>query len=50
MVARAGGYYGSAFKGFGVVTERDLLSPTIFNMVVDAVARQWFEVMVEGAG
>ena len=27
----------------------DTLSPTIFNVVVDAVARHWVTVMVEGA-
>ena len=37
MVARAGGYYGKAFKGEKGVTQGDLLSPTIFNLVVDAV-------------
>ena len=37
MVARAGEYYGEAFKGERGVTQSDPLSPTIFNMVVDAV-------------
>ena len=37
MVARAGGYYGTVFKGEGGVTQGDPLSPTIFNMVVDTV-------------
>ena len=32
MVARAGGYYGTAFKGERVVTQGDPLSPTIFLM------------------
>ena len=41
MVARAGGYYGTAFKGERGVTQSDLLSPTIFNVVVDAVVRHW---------
>ena len=27
----------------------DLLSPTIFNVVVDAVVRQWVTVIAEGA-
>ena len=36
-VARAGGYYGSAFQGLRGVTQGDPLSPTIFNVVVDAV-------------
>ena len=49
MVARAGGYYGAALKGACGVTQGDPLSPTIFNVVVDAVVRQWVTVMVEGA-
>ena len=39
MVARAGGYYGTAFGGERGVTQGDPLSPTIFNVVVDAVVR-----------
>ena len=39
MVAREGGYYGDAFKGARGVTQGDPLSPTIFNVVVDAVVR-----------
>ena len=37
MVERAGGYYGTAFQGERGVRQGDLLSPTIFNVVVDAV-------------
>ena len=43
MAARAGGCYGMAFKGVGGVTQGDPLSPTIFNIVVDAVVRHWLE-------
>ena len=43
MAARAGGYYGAAFKGKSGVTQGDPLFPTIFNMVVDAVFRHWLE-------
>ena len=39
MVARASGYYGKAFKGARGVTQGNTLSPTIFNVVVDAVGR-----------
>ena len=39
MVARAGGYYGEAFKGARGVTQGDPLSPNIFNVVVDVVVR-----------
>ena len=59
MVARAGGYYGTAFKGERGVTQGNPLSPTIFNMVVDAVvchcvmgvianAEEWGELGKEG--
>ena len=46
MVVKAGGYYGSAFQGFRGVTQGDPLSPTILNVVVDAVVSHWVEVMV----
>ena len=49
MVARAGSYYGTAFQVARGVTQGDLLSPTIFNVVVDAVVRHWVTVMVDGA-
>ena len=41
MVARTGRYYGKGFKGERGVTQGDPLSPTIFNVVVDAVVRHW---------
>ena len=49
MVARAGGYYGTAFRGERGVTQGDLLSPTIFNVVVDAVVRHWVNGIMEQA-
>ena len=49
MVEKAGGYYGSAFKGSRGVTQVDPLSPTIFNFVVDAVVQHWVTVMVNSA-
>ena len=39
----------AAFKGARGVTQGDLLSPTIFNVLVDASVRHWVTVMVEGA-
>ena len=30
------------------MTQGDLLSPTIFNVVVDAVVRHWVSVVVKG--
>ena len=47
MLARAGGYYGEEFKGKRGVTQGDLLSPTIFNVVVDAVVRHWIDGIVD---
>ena len=49
MVARAGGHYGKTFKGERGVTQGDLLSPTIFNVVVDAVVRHWVNGLVDEA-
>ena len=40
-MARAGGYYGKAYKGERGVTQGDPLSPSIFNVVVDAVVQHW---------
>ena len=49
MVARAGGYYGTSFEGERGVMQGDLLSPTIFNVVVDAVVRHWVHGDMEEA-
>ena len=48
-LGRMGGYYREAFQGFKGVTQGDPLSPTIFNMVVDAVVRHWVSLVVGGA-
>ena len=49
MVARAGGYYGTAFQGAYRVRQGDPPPPTIFNVVVDAVVRNWVTVEIAGA-
>ena len=49
MAARAGGYYGTAFKGERGVTQGNPLSPTLFNVVVDAVVRHWVNGIMEAA-
>ena len=41
MMERVGGYYGSVFQVARGVTQGDMLSPTIFNVVVDALVRHW---------
>ena len=38
-VAKAGGYYGTMFKGYWGVTQVDPLPSTIFNVVVVSVMR-----------
>ena len=37
IVAHAGGYYGTVFQGFRGVAQGGPMSPTILNVVVDAV-------------
>ena len=49
MVARSGSYYGKGFKGERGVTQGDPLSPTIFNVVVDAVVRHWLQIATQEA-
>ena len=49
MVERAEGYYGEAFKGARGVTHVDPLSPTIFNVVVDAVVCHWVTLVMTEA-
>ena len=49
MVARAGGYYGTGFKGGRGVTQGKPLSPTISNVVVDAVVCHWVTLAVTEA-
>ena len=50
MVDRAGGYYMDPFKGHRGVTQGEPLSPTIFNVVVDAVFQQWVLVVLKAEG
>ena len=52
MAAKEGGHYRTAFHRHHKVTQGDPLSPTIFNVFVDAVIRHWMtvvEVPQEGA-
>jgi hypothetical protein len=41
MVCRASGYYGQPFKAGRGVTQCGPLSAKLFNIVVDAVVREW---------
>ena len=45
MVARDGGSFGPHLKGKRGVKQGDLLSPTIFIMVMDAVICAWVSVV-----
>ena len=45
MVARSWHYYGALFKVSRGFMQGYLLSPTIFNMVVDSVIRYWVIVL-----
>jgi hypothetical protein len=41
MVCRAAGNYGTAFKAGCGIKQGGLLSPKLFNILVDAVVREW---------
>ena len=41
LVCRASGYYGRPFSAGRGVTQGGPLSPTIFNLMVDAIVREW---------
>ena len=47
MMAQAGGYYRSPLCGERGATQGNPLSPTIFNVVVDAVVCHWGFLVVE---
>ena len=46
MACRAGGYYGKPFRAHRGVTQGGPLSPRIFNVMVDAVVREWLRKML----
>ena len=48
MVCRASGNYGMPFKAGHGVTQGGPLSAKLFNILVDAVAREWFQELREG--
>ena len=45
LVCRASGYHGSPFSAKRGVTQGGSLSPTIFNIMVDAIVREWVRQM-----
>ncbi len=48
MVCWASGYYGTPFKAGRGVTQGGPLSAKLFNILVDAVVREWFWQLQEG--
>ena len=48
MVCRASGNYGTPFKAGRVVTQGSPLSAKLFNILVNAVAHEWFWELREG--
>ena len=50
MVTRVGGYYRATFQSFRGVTQGGGMSPTTFNVAVDAVVWHWVKEMVEISG
>jgi hypothetical protein len=48
VVARQGGCHISAFSAGGGVTQGDIPSPTIFNIVCDAIIRAWKVGVTDG--
>ena len=41
MVSKASGYFELLLKGYQSITQGNPLSPTIFNVAVEAVIRNW---------
>jgi hypothetical protein len=49
VVAQQQGYYGEPFRSERGTTQRNIVSPTIFNITVDAVVRTWLHKLeIEG--
>ena len=46
MVPRYNGFHGMAFPYTGGTPQGGLVSPTLFNMVVDKVIRTWLVITV----
>jgi hypothetical protein len=49
MVCHASGNYGEPFQAGRGVTQGGPLSPKLFNILVDAVAREWMQKLREGS-
>jgi hypothetical protein len=42
VVPKSGGYFGIPFPAWRGVRQGDIISPIVFNIVVDAVVREWY--------
>jgi hypothetical protein len=42
IVPKSGGYFGIPFPAWRGVRQGDIISPIIFNIIVDAVVREWY--------
>ena len=47
LACRASGYYGRIFKEWKGVTQGGILSPTIFNLMVTVILREWMRQLEE---
>jgi retron-type reverse transcriptase len=47
VVAKQGGHFGMAFPATRGVMQGDIVSPTIFNIVVDAIVRHWLNLVLD---
>jgi hypothetical protein len=45
IVAKQQGYHGRPFRSERGTTQGDIISPTIFNIIVDAVVRAWYHTL-----
>ena len=45
LIPKSGGFYGESFHAERGVRQGDVLSPIIFNIVIDCVLREWYHQM-----
>jgi hypothetical protein len=45
VLPSSGGYYGEPFHAWRGVRQGDIISPIIFNIVIDAIVREWYACM-----
>ena len=45
IIPRQRGFYGTPFPAERGVTQGDIISPTIFNIVIDCVLHHWYQSM-----